>query len=176
MNMTQDWLRGASSANLTLFLVSLDAGNTSTVHSGPVMTLFDDSTATNSSSASGGSSASKKLGESVGIPIGLIVFFVAVAGLVFFLVRKRRSGQGHLHGRSPSQLIGGAGAAGRTHRRNESFHDEPTRGMELQDRNQGLTGEDNWDWGSPPLESATSGTRGNAFREEINRQTTGLAR
>ena len=64
--------------------------------------------------------------------------------------------------------------ASRGHKRDASFHDEPTRGMELQNRNSGLTGEDNWDWGSPVSSPTTVGGRNsNAFREEIQRQRSG---
>ncbi len=49
----------------------------------------------------------------------------------------------------------------------ESFHDEPTRGVELGR----MSKEDDWGWGSP-VGSPTAGG-GNVFREEVERQKSG---
>lgn len=94
-------------------------------------------------------------------------------------MRKRR-GLGYGGGKAArSQRMNAAAApvAGPTrghHRRGSSFHDEPTRGVELQDRN---GGGDSWDWGSPVSSPTTAGGRNsNAFREEMQRQKSGRRR
>ncbi len=74
-----------------------------------------------------------------------------------FLCCRKRKGKGYGAGKSLRQRVGGGG-----HRRDASFHDEPTGGLELRERNKGLTGEesgDNWDWGSP-VGSPTGGAAG----------------
>ena len=110
-------------------------------------------------------------------------------------MRKRRIGGsrgGYSSSKSArSQRIAAAtapvtGANRGHHRRDPSFHDEPTRGMELQNRAGagaaggaagGGSGGDNWDWGSPvssPTNTTITGGRdSNAFRDEIQRQRSG---
>ena len=92
---------------------------------------------------------------------------------LFICFRKRRA-KGYGAGKSLRQRVGSGTGGG--HRRDASFHDEPTTGVELRDRNRGLTGEtpeDNWDWGSPVSSPTSAGGGGNAFRDEIQRQRSG---
>lgn len=166
------WLNGSKSLNVTFFLEveSTMGPSNDTMYLGPWM-VFTNNNATLSSSDT---SKSKKIGEGVGIPIGFLAFLAIVAGIAFFLWRKRKLNKGYGTGKSFPQRTGTNGGASRGHARQASFHDEPTRGVELQDRNKGLTGEDNWGWGSP-VSSPTSARHSNAFRDEISRQQTGKA-
>ena len=111
------------------------------------------------------------MGEKVGIPVGLVFLIVAVIAVALFVCFRKRRSKGYGAGKSLRQRVGGG--ASRGHRRDPSFHDEPTTGVELKDRNTRLTGEspeDNWDWGSPVGSPAHAGGAGNAFRDEIQRQ------
>ena len=168
INMTHSFLNKTqgSPANLTLFLVS--EGKTLT---GPTF-MLSNATNTTHTSPSSSSGSNKKLGEEVGIPIGLVVFGVALVGLGTFICMRRRAGRDYGVGRSKGQRAAPAAVAtGRGHRRDPSFHDEPTRGVELQNRNRGSTGgDDNWDWGSPVSSPTTGGSGSNAFRDELGRQ------
>lgn len=173
--MTSEWLGGEISVDISLhiqsvaFIGSANTGDANTGDSqdlsGPTITLQRTENTTSSSGSS-----SKKLGEEVGIPVGLVVLLVAILAIAgFFCIRKRR-GQGYGGSGARKQRIAKVTTpvAGRGHRRDPSFHDEPTRGVELQDRNR--VGDDNWDWGSP-VSSPSSGDRGsNVFRDEIGRQ------
>ena len=166
LHMNQSFLDQAhgASANMTLFLAS--GGKTLT---GPTFML---SNATNTTSSDSSDSDKKKLGEKVGIPVGLVILGVALIGLGAFICMRRRAARGYGVGRSKGQGFAPAAAAGgRGHRRDASFHDEPTRGVELQNRNRGANGQDdNWDWGSQPSSPTTGGKGSNAFREELGRQ------
>lgn len=167
--MDSEWLNTSSPANLTLYLKNSETDN---ALPGPTFTLIEGNSTTHSSP----SDKSKKLGQAVGIPVGLVFLIGAVAVIAVFLCMRKRRGLGYGGGKAArGQRMDAAVApvANRGHRRGESFHDEPTRGVELQERNRGLTGEDNWDWGSP-VSSPTAGGRGsNAFREEVQRQRSG---
>ena len=183
------------STNATLFLSANATYDDQPHHyQGPLFFLLNqtnpDNNSTNSSrsSSSPSSSTSKELGEKVGIPVGLIFFLIILAALAFLLFRYRRNNAGYGTGKSLGQRTntgslrgnGGAAAArgvgGRVHKRQESFHDEPTSGgVELQDRSRGLTGEDNWEWGRDSVGSPVSpiSPTGNQFRDELQRQKTG---
>jgi len=173
-NINKTWLNGSSTLNVTFFLEVESHDHTpenNTIYHGPWIILTDkNATNTTASSDSGsGTSKSKKIGEGVGIPVGLIAF-VALAVIAFILWRRHgQNKKGYGASKSLAQGTEGAGAA-RGHNRQGSFHDEPTRGVELQERNGG----DNWGWGSP-VGSPTS-RQSNAFRDEISRQQTGRAR
>lgn len=189
INTTKQMLNNRTSNNLTLGLIFNDKEYPK-FYPGPVFNLTSDpSTSSNSDS---GSSNSKKVGEKVGIPIGTIAFVAIVAIGAFLLFRRYRSRQGggvggrdYLSGRSHSQRTAsgfGAGAGGTSrHGRSESFHDEPTRGVELQQHNSGVSaltprpGDDgNWDWGKESVSGPSSPTGGgtNVFRDELQRQKT----
>ncbi|KAL8914713.1 MAG: hypothetical protein Q9171_000726 [Xanthocarpia ochracea] len=146
---------------LTLFLVSEPSNKNSL--SGPRMTLIIDK-----ESAKNGTSKGKddRLGEKAGIPVGLGVFLIAVAGLVFWLLRRRRNkSAGYMAKRKGTSRMTGddSGIGG-------GFRDEPTRGMELQDR-QGPGRQDSWEagWDSTSSQGGAGGG-GNTFRDEIDRQ------
>ncbi|KAL9126437.1 MAG: hypothetical protein Q9217_004508 [Psora testacea] len=165
ISISKDFLSGNSSVNLTLLLAVSSPDQPIVANPGPTVLLVNRRGSNSSAEpdSHSGSGGEKKLGEKVGIPIGLIAFLVIIAALVFFVLRRRRAGSEYLTGKSQSQRTAAPGLVG-PHRRQASFHDEPTRGVELQDRGGSA---DNWDWGSPTT-SPTSG--GNAFREEIGRQ------
>ncbi|KAL8863157.1 MAG: hypothetical protein Q9178_000532 [Gyalolechia marmorata] len=144
---------------LTLFLVSEPSNNNAL--SGPRMTLILDE-----ENAKNGTSKGKddRLGEKAGIPVGLGVFLIAVAGLVFWLLRRRRNkSAGYMAKRKGTSRMTGddSGVGG-------GFRDEPTRGMELQDR-QGHGRQDSWEAGWDST-SSQGGGGGNTFRDEIDRQ------
>ncbi|MCJ1278587.1 hypothetical protein MMC21_006404 [Puttea exsequens] len=171
-NMSSSWLNTSTSANITFILTShlsdqIPAEEAGAVYKdGPTITLLSN----NNTNTSKPSSSSKKKGEEVGIPVGMVFLIVAVVAVAGFLYMRNRRRKG-LSGSSASgqRIAKVAGGARGHHRRGSSFHDEPTRGMELQDRG-GAAGGDSWDWGSP-VSSPTSGSRrSNAFREEIDRQ------
>lgn len=176
LNMSSVWLRGQPTANLTLSLVVDQGGEDPDVFAGPEFTLLSisNSDSTPHATPSSAPSSSKKLGEKVGLPIGLVFLILVVIAAALFICFRKRRGKGYGTGKSLGQRVGSG--AGRGHRRDASFHDEPTTGVELKDRNRGLTGEspeDNWDWGSPVSSPSTAGGAGNAFRDEIQRQRSG---
>ena len=175
LNMSSDWLSGLPTANLTLSLIVEQKDEDTKAYAGPTFTLLStsDSESTHSEPSSAPSS-SKKLGEKVGLPIGLVFLIIAVVAVALFVCSRRRKGKGYGTGKSLRERVGSG--ARRGHRRDPSFHDEPTSGVELKDRNKGYTGEsaaDNWDWGSPVSSPATTSGGGNAFRDEIQRQRSG---
>ena len=163
INTTSAMLNGSTNATLTLFL-NTTINDQPKRYSGPTFTLLDKTDSSGDSN-----SDKKKLGEEVGIPIGLIFFFVILAGIAFAFWRHRRNNSGNATGKSLPQRTATGGGGG--HRRTESFHDEPTRGMELQNRHD-RGGGDNWDWGRESIGSPVSPT-GNHFRDELSRQKTG---
>ncbi|KAL8769072.1 MAG: hypothetical protein Q9209_004858 [Squamulea sp. 1 TL-2023] len=144
--------------NVTLFIKSDPSENP--IWSGPTMTLImDEKTAKNGTSKG----KDDRIGQKAGIPVGLGVFLIAVAGLVFWFIRRRRNrSAGYMAKRKGvSRMTGDEGGAG------GGFRDEPTRGMELQDR-QGHGRQDSWEAGWDSTSSQGGG--GNTFREEIDRQ------
>lgn len=148
IQLLPDLLRGENGTNFTLFAV--DGAH---IFDGPQFSLITNSTAKEHKKGD------DKVGEKAGIPVGLGIFLIAVAGLLFWFIRRRRAGKkGYLANRS----AGGARGVGRGG--DGGFRDEPTRGMELQDRN-GASREDSWEagWGD-------EGTGRNQFRDEIERQ------
>lgn len=166
INMSSSWLKGQSTANLTLFFVSSE---NESVLTGPTILLTK-----NNSTASGDSK--KKLREEVGIPVGLVVIGAALVIIGAFVCLRRRARGFTITGKPRDQGMAAATggiAATRGHRRDPSFHDEPTRGVELQDRNKAYAGDDNWDWGSPVSSPTRGGTAGNVFRDEVGRQKVG---
>lgn len=178
--MSSLWLKGQHTANLTLTLLVDQENKDPKSFSGPTFTLLSTTTSEDSSHSAPSSapSGSKKLGEKVGLPVGLVLLIIAAIAVALFVCFRRRRSKGYGSGKSLRQRINSG--TGRGHRRDASFHDEPTSGVELRDRNRGLTGEtpeDNWEWGSP-VSSPTSagggaGGGGNAFRDEIQRQRSG---
>lgn len=174
INMSSVWLKDQSTANLTLALVVDEEGTDPKVFGGPTFTLLSTSGSDDTHAApSSAPSSSKKLGEKVGIPVGLVFLIVAAVAVALFVCLRKRRSKGYGTGKSLPQRVGSG--TGRGHRRDASFHDEPTSGVELKDRNRGPSGEsaqDNWDWGSP-VSSPTSAGGGNAFRDEIQRQRSG---
>ncbi|KAI4117703.1 MAG: hypothetical protein LQ345_002127 [Seirophora villosa] len=147
-----------NNTNVTLFLASGD----DQVLIGPIFSII----APPSNSTSDKGSGSKDLGEKAGIPVGLGLFLIAVAGFVFWFLRRRRNKAAGYMAKRSTRVTGdseGGGAGG--------FRDEPTRGLELQDR-AGHGRQDSWEagWDSTTSSQAGGGGGGNAFRDEIDRQ------
>lgn len=172
VNMSSAWLGGQSTANLTLALIVDQEGDDTQIFAGPTFTLLSTSSSDSThSEPSSAPSSSKKLGEKVGIPVGLVFLIVAAIAAALFVCFRKRRAKGYGTGKSLGQRVGSG--ASRGHRRDPSFHDEPTTGVELKDRTKGPSGEsaeDNWDWGSPVSSPAGASGAGNAFRDEIQRQ------
>ncbi|KAL8719677.1 MAG: hypothetical protein Q9225_003352, partial [Loekoesia sp. 1 TL-2023] len=85
IEMSDDFLQnGHNNTNLTLFIVS---SSPHAVRSGPVFTLITNSTSNHTSHGN----SSKDLGEKAGIPVGLGIFLIAAAGLLFWFLRRRRN-------------------------------------------------------------------------------------
>lgn len=170
LKMDSAWLNNGLTTNLTFSLENNQADTEPYILPGPEITLIGNNT-----SHSKPASKSKKLGEAIGIPMGLVFFIIAVALIAAFICMRKRRGLGYGGGKAArsQRMEAVTPVASRGHRRDASFHDEPTRGMELQDRNKGLTGEDNWDWGSPVSSPTTAGRNSNAFRDELERQKSG---
>ncbi|KAL8850416.1 MAG: hypothetical protein Q9221_004648 [Calogaya cf. arnoldii] len=145
-----------NATSLTLFIQSDPSDEP--VKSGPTLTLIVDPKNANSTK----SGKDSHIGEKAGIPVGLGVFLIAVAGLVFWFLRRRRNNSaGYLAKRKGvSRMTGDESGGG-------GFTDEPTRGMELQDR-QGHGRQDSWEAGWDSTSSQGGG--GNTFRDEIDRQ------
>lgn len=176
LNMSSVWLNGQPTANLTLSLTVNQEGTDPKVFAGPTFTLLSTSSSDSTDSEpSSAPSSSKKLGEKVGLPVGLVFLIVAAIAVALFVCFRKRRGKGYGTGKSLSQRVGSG--ASRGHRRDPSFHDEPTTGVELKDRNKEPTGtssEDNWDWESPVTSPTNAGGgASNAFRDEIQRQRSG---
>ena len=158
--MYEEYLdHGSNGTNLTLYLVSNSSDvDSPKIRDGPVFSLITNSTDGQGSHKGGDS----KVGEKAGIPVGLGVFLIAVAALIFWFWRKKRgAGKGYLANRSRrgTRMTGDTGDGG--------FRDEPTRGLELQNRN-GHGRQDSWEAGwseNPPTEGGR-----NQFRDEIDRQ------
>ncbi|KAL8742412.1 MAG: hypothetical protein Q9184_008260, partial [Pyrenodesmia sp. 2 TL-2023] len=169
MEMHEDYITEyhlTKNTNLTLFIESKDADGTpssrSGSESGPVFVFVTNSTSNSTSNSDNGDD---EIGKKAGIPVGLGVFLIAVAGFSFwFLRRRKRNAAGYMGKRSRSARMtgdeSGVGASG--------FRDEPTRGLELQDR-AGHGRQDSWEAGWD-TSSSQGGGGGNAFRDEIDRQ------
>ena len=167
IKMDEKYLRDGKPTNLTVFITSSHEGNNQT-SSGPTIVLVPDK-------AEDSKPAKKvnKVGLGVGIPFAFGA--VAIIGLgAFCCIRKRRRASGgYMGNKSRAMPIddddfadgGGTRGTGR-------FRDEPSGGLELQDRStRGRGGEDSLgSLGSTPTEDF--GGRGNAFRDEISRQRT----
>lgn len=146
-----------NNTNVTLFLASGD----DQVLIGPIFSIIAPPS---NSTSDKGSGSSKDLGEKAGIPVGLGLFLIAVAGFVFWFLRRRRNKAAGYMGKRSTRITGdseGGGAGG--------FRDEPTRGLELQDR-AGHGRQDSWEAGWDSTTSSQAGGGGNAFRDEIDRQ------
>ncbi|KAL8835807.1 MAG: hypothetical protein Q9176_006688 [Flavoplaca citrina] len=147
-----------NNTNVTLFLESNPSDEP--VQTGPILTLIVDENYSKNGTKDGKDS---HIGEKAGIPVGLGLFLIAVAGLVFWLLRRRKNkSAGYMAKRKGvSRMTGDETGVG------GGFRDEPTRGMELQDR-QGHGRQDSWDAGWDSTSSQGGG--GNTFRDEIDRQ------
>ena len=166
-----EWLNGSDSASFNISMTSelLHSTEDGARLVGPIIRMERESNSTKTPSKS-----SKKIGEEAGIPAGLVLLLVAIAALAgFYYIRKHRAQQGYTGSKVRNQRIPKTTPpiGGRAHHRDPSFHDEPTRGVELQNRNG--SGNDSWDWGSPDGSPTRAGGGGNAFRDEISRQRSG---
>ncbi|KAL9031058.1 MAG: hypothetical protein Q9180_006844 [Flavoplaca navasiana] len=146
-----------NNTNLTLSIKSDPSDQP--VWSGPILTLIVDKNSKNGTK----DGKDSHIGEKAGIPVGLGVFLIAVAGLVFWFLRRRKNkSAGYMAKRKGGSRMTGdeSGVGG-------GFRDEPTRGMELQDR-QGHGRQDSWEAGWDSTSSQGGG--GTTFRDEIDRQ------
>ncbi|KAL9592370.1 MAG: hypothetical protein Q9179_006784 [Wetmoreana sp. 5 TL-2023] len=156
-----DYFQG-NGTKVTLFIHSPgDTGNMNPTLSGPVFEILSNSTSTNQTSHGGNSS--KELGEKAGIPVGLGVFLIAAAGLIFWFLRRRKNNSAGYMAKREGRTSRTMGAESRG---GGGFRDEPTRGMELQDRG-AHSRQDSWEAG---WDTASSQGGGNTFRDEIDRQ------
>ncbi|KAL8645972.1 MAG: hypothetical protein Q9210_006407, partial [Variospora velana] len=125
-----------NNTNITLFLASGD----DQIKIGPVFALI---TAPSNATSDDEGDDDKDLGQKAGIPVGLGIFLIAVAGFVFWFLRRRRiRAAGYMAKRGGTRMTGdteSSGGAG-------GFKDEPTRGLELQDR-AGHGRQDSWEAG-----------------------------
>lgn len=186
IRMDKEWLEGGQANNLTLNIASSNSRGDEKSSSGPRFVLHPNSDPEKTESSS--DDKSSKVGMGVGIPIGLAFIAVVAFGLFYFLRKRRRGavgaassrGKGYLTGRSRSQRISGDRGiqldedefVGGT-RGSEPFRDEPTHGVELQDRSRGRVMNDSFEsLPSSPENFAGQGqgTSMNAFRDEIARQ------
>ncbi len=167
IEMAEEWLNGGKSANLTVYITS----SNQTV-SGPTINLI--------TAADEAKKQPSKVGMGVGIPMAFGA--VAVIGVAAFccIRRRRRASQGYLANKSRNQRAGAMQVEeddfiGGT-RGPRPFRDEPSRGVELQDRSRGH-GRDG-SLGSLASSSPTeefggrAEGRSNTFRDEISRQRT----
>ncbi|KAI4182302.1 MAG: hypothetical protein L6R41_006067 [Letrouitia leprolyta] len=177
MTVHDDYLDDNGTKNetsLTLFIIANTTTSSSPdtdkdlpiIKSGPVFTLITFNKNTTSHESHKGDN---KIGEKAGIPVGLGIFLIAAAGLIFWFLRRRRNRQaGYLAKRSGS--LGGGRARRMTGDESSGgFRDEPTRGMELQDRDRNGR-QDSWEAGWNDSASSQGGGGNNAFRDEIERQ------
>ncbi|KAL9595362.1 MAG: hypothetical protein Q9219_006488 [cf. Caloplaca sp. 3 TL-2023] len=164
MEMHQEYLQDhRNNTPLTLFIRSKSPSGEPVIKSGPVFSLatMNATDVKNSTSSHG---KGNDLGEKAGIPVGLGVFLIAAAGLLFWFLRRRRNNSaGYMSKRGAvtgTRDLAGGGERG--------FRDEPTRGLELQDRGAGHGRQDSWEAGWDT--GSSQGGGGNAFRDEIDRQ------
>ncbi|KAL8718412.1 MAG: hypothetical protein Q9181_008204, partial [Wetmoreana brouardii] len=159
LKIAASYLQG-NGTNVTLFIHPTSGDDPLTL-SGPVFTIITNSTDKNGTSHGGNSN--KDLGEKAGIPVGLGIFLIAAAALIFWLLRRRRNNSaGYMakRGTRTSRMTGEESRVG------GGFRDEPTRGMELQNRG-AHERQDSWEAG---WDTASSQGGGNTFRDEIDRQ------
>lgn len=168
IRMDEKWLRDGKPTNLTVFITSSHNGSKKP-SSGPTVVLVPDK---------GEDLTPEKKVNKVGLGVGIPFAFGAVAIIAlgaFCCIRKRRRASGGYMGNKSRAMPvdeddfadGGAGMRG-----TGRFRDEPSGGLELQDRStRGRGGEDSLgSLASTPTEDF--GGRGNAFRDEISRQRT----
>ncbi|KAI4233142.1 MAG: hypothetical protein LQ352_008277, partial [Teloschistes flavicans] len=96
LKMHEDFLQSPNRTNLTLFIHSVapdddDQNAQPVTKSGPVFTLITNATLVSQEKAKSGNNGAKEMGEKAGIPVGLGVFLVALAGALFWFLRRRRN-------------------------------------------------------------------------------------
>ncbi len=187
--MDKAWLKDTRRNNLTLYIIGLDAKDSSraTTIKGPTISLTNKPV--EHLKPPPHTKMPNKLGLALGLPLSLGFVVLVVCGLYFGMRKTRRIGIGSVMGRKKGY---GEGKSRRQRMRkgkkgglrlddNEpeapDYRDEPTQGVELQTRDPQQTKEENL---SDLVSSPTKGTFGddpplqrNAFREELSRQKTG---
>ena len=176
VKMEEEWLHGDDRRNLTVDIVAADSSHSSELGAvGPRISLLHKESAHHPNDPK-----DERVGMGVGIPLGLaFVGFIVVAA--FFCMRRRRARGGALANRSQNRRSRGlhlrddddwtSGTRGAP----ERFRDEPTRGVELQDRTRGRhSGDSLGSLAGSPTDDRL-GDRGrvganNVFRDEISRQ------
>lgn len=186
--MDKAWLQGTGRNNLTLTILSVENAELD-VTAGPIISLTNRPATHYPAPPT--TKAPNGLGLLVGIPVALSFFVFVLRGLFFGMRKHRKIGLGNVMGRrrgygagkSRRQRLGKNGAirlgedeiaAGL--REDAHFKDEPTEGVELQQRSPNHEREAGL--GSLADISSREGfgqvdTHGNAFRDEISRQRAG---
>ena len=106
LNVSSAWLKGQSTANLTLALIVDQEDKDPKSFVGPTFNLLSTSSSEDSShpAPSSAPSSSKKLGEKVGLPVGLVFLIIAAIAVALFVCFRRRRGKGMGRG---NRLING---------------------------------------------------------------------
>jgi len=184
MTMDSAWLRGQPRNNLTLYIIQLDPTPDQSAHAkqGPIVSLINKPVQHYAPSPP--TKPPGKLGLLVGLPVVLGVFVFVLFGLFIGMRKHRKIGLGSVMGsrkgygvgKSRRQRVGKKGAIRLGEREvgapDTGFRDEPTRGVELQQR-QHTREESLDDLVSSPTEQINPRRHENAFRDEISRQRTG---
>lgn len=190
ISMDSAWLQDSRRNNLTIYIIQLDPtpDRRASTMTGPTISLINKPVTHYPPPPPTG--MPNKLGLMVGLPVSLGFVLLVIFGLFFGMRKHRKIGLGSIMGsrkgygvgKSRRQRVGKKGAirlaereTGRNDPAETGFSDEPTRGVELQQRQH--TREENLDdlVSSPTREGFGDDPRlqGNAFRDEISRQRTG---
>jgi len=184
MTMDSAWLQGQPRNNLTLNIIQLDPtpDHRASSRIGPIVSLINKPVQHYPPSPP--TKPPGKLGLLVGLPVAFGFFLFVLLGLLFGMRKHRKIGLGSVMGsrkgygvgKSRRQRVGNKGAIRLGEREagapDTEFRDEPTRGVELQQR-QHAREESLDDLVSSPTEQTDHRRHGNAFRDEISRQRTG---
>ncbi|MCJ1362953.1 hypothetical protein MMC16_002059 [Acarospora aff. strigata] len=186
MTMDSAWLQGQKRNNLTLYIIQLDPtpNQRASTKSGPTISLINKPVEHYPPPPT---KPPSKLGLQIGLPVGLGLFVFVLFGLFLGMRKHRKIGLGSVMGsrkgygvgKSRRQRVGKKGGIRLDERGvdipDTGFRDEPTRGVELQQR-QHAREESLDDLVDSPTEEGF-GTdpklHGNAFRDEVSRQKTG---
>lgn len=179
MKMQEEWLNKSESKNFTTYLVSPSKDSANLVKVGPTLTLIKES-----SPASSGKDPNK-LGVKLGVPFAMAFLVVVLLLLCLGTKKQRRNAWNKVSGSRSSGYLAkrsrGHQTPGGIQLREDGmgggrFHDEPDRGVELQDRDgrRHHSGDSSFgSLGSSPTQEGFGGrTPGgpNVFRDEISRQ------
>ncbi|KAI9697294.1 MAG: hypothetical protein M1836_004858 [Candelina mexicana] len=189
VTMDKAWLKDTRRNNLTLYIIGLDAKDSSRASTtkGPTISLINKPV--EHAKPPPLTKMPNKLGLAIGLPVSLGFVALVVLGLYFGMRKTRRIGIASVMGRKKG--YGERRSRRQRMRRGKKgelrldedepeapdYRDEPTQGVELQTRKPRLTKDESL---SDLVSSPTTGDFGddsrlqrNAFREEVSRQRTG---